>query len=134
MDPLLPYEPGTLADRRLDYIEEWAAKMRTHPVIGPLDMTMRQRRVVASLYWWREVCRSNEHMGVRQEPKPIVGRDANGRIVVQAYGRIPGQDRLRVWALTKDGDPTDVKEPVISVKTGERVPVPAYSTTKESRY
>lgn len=136
MDPLLTYEPGTLADRKSEYIERWARVMRTHPVLSPLDMTMRQRRVVASLYWWREVCKANDHMpGVRQQPKPIVGRDANGRIVVQAYNRVPGADgHLQVWAMTKDGDPADVKEPVLSIRTGERVKVPAYATVKSDRY
>ena len=130
----LEYEPGTLADRRLDYIEQWARQMASEPIVG--EFTSRQRRVVASLLWWREVCRSNEHMGVRQQPKPIVGRDAKGRPVVQGYDR-DHPNLLKMWALTKEGDPADIYEPVISLKTGERVKLPKQISDmyhKESRY
>lgn len=126
----LEYEVGSLADRKDDHIERWARQMKHDPVIGKLDMTMRQRRVVASLMWWREVCRSNEHMGFRQQPPPIAGRDANGRIVVQGYDRM-SRNRLNIWALTREGDPTDIKEPVISLRTGERVRLPEHARSNK---
>jgi hypothetical protein len=119
----LEYQEGTLADRRLDLIELWATQMAKDAIIGPLNLSHAQRRHIASLLWWREVCKSNEHMrGWRQQPKPVVGIDAKQRIVVQSYNdRSNPSDRIHQYALTRGGDPTEIWEPVISLRTGERL-------------
>jgi hypothetical protein len=112
--------PGTLADKRHELIESWARELGRHPQLNVL--TMQQRRVVASLWWKREVAVSNEHMGVTIPPHPILGMDDNNRPVVQ--GLDLGQ--VRAWALTKSGDPADVKTPVKSLKDGRVMSVPGY--------
>jgi hypothetical protein len=102
--------------------------MLHHPVIGKADLTMRQRRHIASIMWHREVARSNEHMGTRQQPSPVVGLDAKGRPVVQQYDG----NHLKQYSLTKDGDPYDIYEPVYSLRTGERVEIIDRINVKES--
>lgn len=125
------YIPGRLADDRLELIERWANQMRNHPRIGKLGLTHRQRRHIASLMWHKKVAESNEHMGVRQQPPPIAGRDAKGRVVVQSFDQY---GRIHQYALTKEGDPTDIYEPVIEMRTGQRVRITDRANVHESRY
>lgn len=129
---LTPAQRFTLVDRKDEYIETWTRELIRHEKIGPLNLTARQRRVIASLHWWREVCKSNSEMErdeFSEQPPPLAGTDARGRPVVQQLDKFAPHS-LRMWALTKEGEPADIKEPVISVKTGERVPVPEYARSR----
>lgn len=127
---LFPYRIGYLADYRTEYIDLWARRMIKHPVIGKVDLTARQRRHIASIMWHREVAKANEHLGRRQQPPPVVGLDARQRPVVQQYD----EGHLRQYALTKEGDPIYITEPVISLKTGERARITDRINVYEPRY
>lgn len=105
---------GQLADRKDEWIETWSREMTKNEVIGPLNLSVQQRRVIAALKWEREVARANAHMGGPIPPAPIIGMDANGRIVVQG---LTGPTRtVKQWAVFKNGNPTEVKEPVTRLK------------------
>jgi hypothetical protein len=127
------YLEGRLADDRLELIERWAHQLRSNSLIGPLGLTMRQRRHIASIMWHKKVAESNEHMGVRQPPPPIVGKDAKGRIVVQSLDEPHHRDRVKQYALTREGDPADIYEPVISLRTGEQVRITDRVNVKETK-
>lgn len=109
---------GSLKDDKDKLIESWSRAMTKHDVIGPLNLTPQQRRVVAALKWVREVNKSNAHMpGTVIPPAPIVGIDAKGRLVVQALDdpqMFTGKPKQ--WAVLKNGDPTDVTLPVERLK------------------
>jgi len=125
---LFKYRVGYLADHRLDYIDLWARRMLQHPKIGDLGLTARQRRHIASIMWHREVARANDHLpSTRQQPPPLLGMDARNRPVVQQYDG----NHLRQYALTKEGDGTDITEPVFSLNTGERVRITDRANVKE---
>jgi hypothetical protein len=127
------HEPYRLGEWKDEYIEQWTREMLKHPVIGPLNLTARQRRVIASLIWWKKVNESNKDSAAQPDlqPPPLVGLDARNRPVVQKIeGKGPHSHRM--WALTKEGEPADLKEPVISLKTGKRViDIPPYARSEE---
>lgn len=109
---------GSLADDKQKLIESWSRAMTKHDVIGPLNLTPQQRRVIAALKWTREVNKSNAHMpGTVQPPAPIVGLDAKGRLVVQGLDGQGGfTGNVKQWAVLKNGDPTDISTPVERLK------------------
>jgi hypothetical protein len=128
------HEPYRLAEWKDDYLAIWAREMLRHPVLGPLNLTARQRRVIASLIWERKVAEGNKDSSARTDlqPPPVAGLDAKGRPVVQkieGYGA--GGKSLRMWSVGKEGQPLDIKEPVTSLRTGERVIPPAYARSEE---
>lgn len=110
---------GSLADDKHKLIESWSRGMTKHPVVGPLNLSPGQRRVIAALKWCREVNKSNAHMpGTVQPPPPIVGIDANDRIVVQGLDGLQGlSGSPKQWAVLKNGDQADIKQPVRKLKT-----------------
>lgn len=125
------HEKYRLVERKDEYLAQWAREMLRHPSLGKLDLTARQRRVIASLIWWKKVCESNG--GTERQPPPVAGLDAKKRIVVQ---KIDGKDAdgkpfVRMWAVSKNGEPADLKEPVTSLKTGRRVTPPPYARDKD---
>lgn len=110
---------GRLSEDKDKLIESWSRGMTKHPVIGPLNLTPQQRRVIAALKWCREVLKSNSHMSENPPvaPAPVVGIDANERLVVQGLDGPQGlSGKPRTWAVYKNGDPTDVKEPIKRLK------------------
>jgi len=113
----------SLVERKEEYLTTWAREMLHHPVLSKLDLSARQRRVIASLIWWKKVCESNG--GKEVQPPPVAGIDGRGRIVVQKIeGK--GPNALRMWALSKEGEPLDLKAPVTSLRTGEHDTLPPY--------
>lgn len=110
-----PYA-GQLADKKDELIEEWARNYANHEVLGPLKLSPQQRRVIAALKWQREVSFANAHMpNTTLQPAPVIGIDANGRIVVQQI-EVNGGDKPRQWAVYKNGNAADIKEPVTRLK------------------
>ena len=109
---------GSLADDKDKLIESWSRAMTKHDVIGPLNLTPQQRRVIAALKWRVEVNKSNAHMpGTVIPPPPIVGLDNKGRLVVQGLDGMDGlTGKPRQWAVLKNGDPTDIATPVQRLK------------------
>lgn len=108
---------GSLVDDKERLIEGWSRAMTKHEVIGPLNLSPNQRRVIAALKWMREVAKSNKNQGWTQPPPPIVGIDANDRIVVQGLDGMQGfTGSPKQWAVLKNGDPADVKEPIRKLK------------------
>lgn len=105
---------GQLAEKKDEWIEKWARELSKDPVIGPLNLSPQQRRVIAALKWSREVAKSNAHLNAAIPPAPVVGMDANGRIVVQGFRQATTE--VGVWAVFKNGNPADVKEPVTRLK------------------
>src|SRR3954471_18029889 len=111
-----PYA-GQLADKKDELIEEWARNYANHEVLGPLKLSPQQRRVIAALKWQREVSFANAHMpNTTLQPAPVIGIDANGRIVVQQIEINGGNKTPRQWAVYKNGNAADVKEPVTRLK------------------
>lgn len=104
----------SLADRKDEIIERWTRELINHPLLERFALTARQRRVIAYLKWQREVALRNQHLaGWVQQPVPLKGYDERGRIVVQQIDRFGS---YRSWALTREGEPTDVKGSVRSVR------------------
>lgn len=124
-----------LIDNKEEIIERWTRELgqRGSP-INHLNLTARQRRVIAGLRWEREVAKlSDPRDGLTtrvQQPPPVVGLDANNRVVVQ---RVKDNGQLQVWALTREGEPFAIKLPVYSLKTGRLVSVPPHTDTIEER-
>jgi hypothetical protein len=111
-----PYA-GQLADKKDELIEEWARNYANHEVLGPLKLSPQQRRVIAALKWQREVSFANAHMpNTTLQPAPVIGIDANGRIVVQQIEVNVGNKTPRQWAVYKNGNAADIKEPVTRLK------------------
>lgn len=96
----------SLEDRKLDWIEKAARRLRNDPVVG--KFTMAQRRVLALLRW------ETKH-GYPTAGR-VIGEDAAGRPVAERIE--PGSGVLRRWAVKRDGDPGDIKEPVTVYREG----------------
>jgi hypothetical protein len=135
MTEFFQHEKYRLGDLKDEYIAQWTRDLLKHPIIGTLNLTARQRRVIATLIWNKKVAEGNRDAPTNEpiQPPPVAGLDARRRVVVQMYdGKgADGKPFLRMWALTKEGEPADIKEPVYSVKTGERVIPPAYARSEE---
>jgi hypothetical protein len=135
MSKFFQHEKYRLGEWKDEYIEQWTREMLKHPVIGPLGLTARQRRVIASLIWTRKVAEGNRDTAAASDlqPPPVAGLDAKGRVVVQMYdGKgADGKPFLRMWSLTKEGEPADIKEPVVSIRDGKRVILPAYARSED---
>lgn len=116
-----------LIDKKDEVIEKWARNMATHvPQLAEYNLTAYQRRLIAALMYAREVSILSE--GHVEQPRPIAGVDANRRIVVQRIER----GMVHMYAITREGAPHDIKAPVISLKTGKRVPIPPHIRVIES--
>jgi hypothetical protein len=125
-----------LVDHKDQLIERWSRDMSTEGRLATLDLTARQRRVIARLHWAREyakACQANGEPELTQQPPPVAGIDANGRVVVQCIESFQGQQTRRMWTLNRDGSPNDIKEPVHSLRTGDRVRLPAHIHTIQER-
>jgi hypothetical protein len=106
---------GKLAEEKDSLIEQWAKALGDVEVLKPLALSPQQRRVIAALKWQREVSHSNAHLPATIiQPPPIVGVDSNQRIVVQQIDNGSGEPRQ--WAVYKNGNPADVKEPITRLK------------------
>lgn len=103
---------GSLVERKDELIAQWAKEFIHYKPLERFNLTAQQRRVIASLKWWRKVAESNAHMNWTQQPPPVLGYDERNRIVVQKIEH----GYLHCWALTRDGDPADITGIVRSLK------------------
>jgi hypothetical protein len=110
---------GKLSDNKDQLIDQWAKEFSQHSAIGPLNLSPQQRRVLGALKWEQQVSFANAHMpSTTIQPPFFVGMDANGRPVVQQFrADHPSENgKPHQWSLFKNGNPTDVKEPVTRLK------------------
>lgn len=87
-------------DKKHDYIERRARKLGKDPQYARFSMA--QRRVLAVLQY-------EKVNGYGTEPR-VLGVDARGRPVVERIDTAYGA--LRRWAVNRNGEPGDIKEPV----------------------